>query len=153
MPEEKLNGVYFGVEMPKTRSQDLEGGWPCFPINSCEPSFSLLGSSYPILSVWGKKHLKYKSLSFWKLLYEGLPTFRLFQKKKKKEYAAYVLFIISSQLTLLSFQHVGNVNRCFLEESCPWRSNTASHTEAESALNSGDGGAYKILDSIHLYYD
>lgn len=41
------------------------------------------------------------------------------KKKKEEEYAAYVLFIISSQLTLLSFQHVGNVNRCFLEESCP----------------------------------
>ena len=83
MPEKKLNGVYFDVEMPKTRSQDLEGEWPCFPINSCELFFSLLGSSYPILSVWGEKYLKHKNISYWKLLCEGLPTFRLKKKKKK----------------------------------------------------------------------
>lgn len=132
MPEKSWMGVYFDVEMPKIRSQDLAGGQPCFPINSrtFKLLFSLLGSNYPNLNVWDEKYLKYKMISFWKLLYEGLPTFMHFQKK---ECAAYVLFIISSQLTLFSFQHARNVNQHFLgEKSHPWSSNSVSHTKAVS---------------------
>lgn len=139
MPEKSWMGVYFDVEMPKIRSQDLAGGQPRFPINSrtFKLFFSLLGSNYPNLNVWDEKYLKYKMISFWKLLYEGLPTFMHFQKK---ECAACVLFIISSQLTLFSFQHARNVNQhVWGEKSHPWGSNSVSHTKAELALNSGTG--------------
>lgn len=123
--------------MQKFWPWDLIGGLPCFPISSTTSSYSLLslGSNYPDLNDSDEKYLTAETISFWKLFCKGLPTSTHFENK---EFAAYVLLIICSQLTLFSFQRVENVNQVVhRRKTCPRSSNGVLHTKAESALNPG----------------